>query len=37
MSELTKEMQEAVDNYGKQIVTLKDFVSAVRKLPGKLY
>ena len=34
MAELSKEMQASIDNYGKQIVTLKDFVSAVRKLPG---
>ena len=35
MAELSKEMQASIDNYGKQIVTLKDFVTAVRKVPGK--
>lgn len=34
MAELSKEMQESIDNYGKEIVTLKDFVTAVRKRIG---
>lgn len=38
---LSKEMQDAIDNYGSQIKTLQDFVSAVRKRPtmyiGLLY
>lgn len=40
-TKLTKEMQDAIDNYGSQIKTLQDFVSAVRKRPtmyiGLLY
>lgn len=34
MTQLSKEQQEAIDNYGGQIKTLKDFVTAVRKRPG---
>ena len=34
MSTLTKEQQAAIDNYGKEIRTLDDFVMAVRKVPG---
>ena len=34
MAELTKEQQRAIDNYSKDIKTLKDFVTAVRKVPG---
>lgn len=34
MAELSKEMQQAIDNYGDDIKTLKDFVTAVRKRPG---
>lgn len=34
MAELSKEQQKAIDNYGSEIKTLKDFVSAVRKRPG---
>lgn len=31
---LDKNMKEAVDNYANDIITLKDFVTAVRKRPG---
>ena len=34
MVQLTKEQIEAIDNYGNEIKTLKDFVTAVRKRPG---
>lgn len=34
MAVLNKAMQEAVDNYANDIITLKDFVTAVRKRPG---
>ena len=31
---ITEEQKKAIDEYGKQIVTLKDTVTAIRKLPG---
>ena len=31
---IDKSVQDAIDNYGKQIQTMKDFVSAVRQVPG---
>ena len=34
MAQLTKEQQAAIDNYSNDIVTLENFVTAVRKLPG---
>ena len=34
MAQLTKEQMAAIDNYGSEIKTLKDFVTAVRKRPG---
>lgn len=34
MAELSKEAIAAIENYGNQIKTLKDFVTAVRKRPG---
>ena len=34
MAVLSKEQIESIDNYGNEIKTLKDFVSAVRKRPG---
>jgi hypothetical protein len=34
MAQLTKEQMAAIDNYSSDIKTLKDFVTAVRKLPG---
>ena len=34
MANLTKEQMNAIDNYGSEIKTLKDFVTAVRKRPG---
>ena len=34
MAELTKEQLAAIDNYGSEIQTLKDTVTAIRKLPG---
>lgn len=33
MAELSKEMISAIDNYGSQIKTLKDFMTAVQKRP----
>lgn len=33
-SKISKEMVDNIKNYGKQISTLKDFVTAVRKRPG---
>lgn len=35
MAELTKEQQQAIDDYGKHIKTIGNFMEAVRKLPGK--
>lgn len=34
MAELTKEQLAAIDNYGNEIQTLKDTVTAIRQLPG---
>lgn len=34
MAELTKEQLAAIDNYSGEIQTLKDTVTAIRKLPG---
>lgn len=34
MAKLTKEQQEAIDNYSNDITTLKDTVTAIRQLPG---
>ncbi len=34
MAKLTKEQQEAIDNYGNRIKSLKDFVTACRRRPG---
>ena len=31
---LNKEAKQAIDNYGKKIKTLDDFVSAVRQIPA---
>lgn len=33
-SQLTEEQKRAIDNYGNEIKTLKDFVTAVRRRPG---
>lgn len=33
-NEITEEQRQAIDNYGNKIVTLKDMVTAIRKLPG---
>lgn len=33
-TELTEQEKQAIDDYGKKIITLKDFVTAVRKMPG---
>ena len=33
-TQITEEMKNAINNYGDKIVTLKDTVTAVRKLPG---
>lgn len=33
MAELSKDMMAAIDNYGSQIKTLKDFMTAVQKRP----
>lgn len=32
--QLSKEQKAAIDNYSKEIVTLKDYVTGVRKMPG---
>lgn len=34
MAKLTEEQKQAIDNYGKEIKTFKDHVTAVRKKPG---
>lgn len=34
MAELTKEQLAAIDNYGNEIQTLKDTVTAIRQIPG---
>lgn len=36
MAELTAEQKSAIDNYGDEIVTMKDFVSICRRRPGFL-
>ena len=33
---ITEEQKQAIDNYGKRISTLKDFVAACRKRPGHM-
>lgn len=35
MAELDQKMKEAIDNYGNEITTLKDFVTACRMRPGQ--
>lgn len=34
MSDLDKQMQNAVDHYAEDIKTLKDFITSIRKVPG---
>ena len=34
MAQLTKEQQAAIDSYSNEIETLKDTVTAIRKMPG---